>query len=208
MTDPLAQLVALRDDGPLPTLLAPLGSRLPLPPALLVLLAGLPLAVVLGLDPRPGTAAAVATAWAVVAGSLSRGRPHDGRLAWTVPPLLRLLELGVLLRLATGPDLLPASFGLAATLAYHAYDIAHRQPAGTPPLPGWVSALGGGWAIRLPLVVALFALDRPARAVAVLAVLLALLWVGESVTAWARLRLRTPALPAPTRGRDRQVSRT
>jgi hypothetical protein len=100
--------------------------------------------------------------------------------------LVRALEYGVLIltaALAHG-HAMRACFALLAVLAFHHYDTVYRlRQQGAAP-PAWVSIAGGGWdgRIILALVALLAAVTTAGMAVA--AVLLAILFVGESVWSW------------------------
>ncbi len=177
--------LAFRDDGPLAVALSRLVS-VPLPAPLLVLLGAVPLVV----------AAAVGGAfvrhWAllpglftlVVLGAASARRP-DGRFDWAVPGMLRGLEYGLLLWMAVlaRGDAVKACFGLLAVLAFHHYDAVYRLRQDARPVPPWLR-VAGGWDGRL--VLAYIALVAAASTVgmAVAAGLFAILFVGESATAW------------------------
>ena len=119
-------------------------------------------------------------------GFLGRHLQIRGRFSWLVPGLIRALEYGMLIltaALAHG-DAMKACFGLLAVLAFHHYDTVYRlRQQGAPP-PAWVSLAGAGWDGRIILAfVALLAAVTTAG-MAVAAVLLAVLFVGESVLSW------------------------
>jgi hypothetical protein len=125
-------------------------------------------------------------------GSLARAvAPHvhiRSRFNWLVPGLVRCLEYGSLILtayLAHG-HAVRACFALLAVLAFHHYDTVYRlRQQGAPP-PAWVSIAGGGWDGRIILayIALLLAVTRTGMAVA--AALLAVLFVGESVSSWTR----------------------
>lgn len=108
------------------------------------------------------------------------------RFNWLVPGVIRALEYGSLILtayLAHG-HAIRACFALLAVLAFHHYDTVYRlRQQGAPP-PAWVSIAGGGWdgRIILAFIALLVAATRVGMAVA--AGLLAILFVGESVSSW------------------------
>jgi hypothetical protein len=180
-------LVLYRDDGPLVRVLARLGSRRV--PALAPLLAAaVPMAVLLCADgdeaPRGLVAAAVA--WAVLAGGVSRGCPHDFSLAWLVPPAMRALEYGSVFGIAaaTSPDTPEAAYALVAVVAFRHYDLVYRlRHRGVLPAR-WVSTLSGGWDGRLVVAFALLATGALPAGYFVLAGVLGAAFVGEAVYGW------------------------
>ena len=195
-----SRLDAYRDDGPLAMGLGrTLGPLVPVPAALLTALAGLPLIALLAIDGERVSreALGVAVAWALLAGGVAAGRPDTGRFAWIVPPVLRLLEYGSLLALAAvaEPNAVPACFALVAVLAFHHYDTVYRlRHQGADP-PRWLSLAGGGWDGRMVLgyVLLLAGVARPGFFVA--AILLGVVYAGESVSSWLRFnRSPRPAL--------------
>jgi hypothetical protein len=110
------------------------------------------------------------------------------RFSWLAPGVIRALEYGLLIltaALAHG-NAMRACFALLAVLAFHHYDSVYRlRQQGAPP-PVWVSLAGGGWDGRIILAfIALLAAVTTAG-MAVAAVLLAVLFVGESVSSWTR----------------------
>lgn len=182
-----------RDDGPLATWL---GRRLvtaPLPYVVLVtLLAAAPLAVVLAVsdDAPPAPLLLAGAAWFVILGAIAvRPRPRD-RLAWAVPPLLRLLEYAVLIRLTAITDhaALPGCFAVLGVVAFHHYDLVYRlRHQGVPPAR-WAGAAGGGWDGRVLGACALAAAGGQALRVGLLvaAPALAAVFLTESVASWRR----------------------
>ena len=114
------------------------------------------------------------------------GARHARALARRRPGAVRALEYGVLIltaALAHG-HAMRACFALLAVLAFHHYDTVYRlRQQGAPP-PAWVSIAGGGWDGRIILAfIALLAAVTTAG-MAVAAVLLAIVFVGESVSSW------------------------
>jgi hypothetical protein len=113
-----------------------------------------------------------------------------GRLAWLVPPLLRAVEYGGLIALTAvaAPDAMPICFALLGVLAFHHYDIVYRLRAQGQGPPDWVGAAGGGWDGRL-LVAVLLALsgeDALRTGLLFIAILLAVVFAGESIAGWIR----------------------
>ena len=196
---PRNRLDAFRDDGPLARALGRLGARVPVPAAILTVLAILPLAAVLAIDGGEASEVALgaAVAWAVLAGGLARGRPQGRRFAWVVPPLLRVLEYGALLSLAVlaGSRAPALCFALCGALAFHHYDTVYRlRHQGVAP-PAWLSAAAGGWDGRLVLAYLLLAVGALETGLLVAAIVLALAYVIESVVSWLRFtQAQRPAL--------------
>src|SRR6185503_5102832 len=125
-------------------------------------------------------------AFVALAGGVAAGRPLTDRLRWMVPPLLRAIEYAALLWIGAvaGADALPATFALLAAITYHHYDTVYGfRHRGVSP-PAWVSALGLGWAGRLVLAVVLLAAGVLPAGFWVLATLIAVLFVGESIAEW------------------------
>jgi hypothetical protein len=122
----------------------------------------------------------------LIARALARRVHTRSRFNWLVPGTVRALEYGVLIltaALAHG-HAMRACFALLAVLAFHHYDTVYRlRQQGAPP-PAWVSIAGGGWDGRIILAfIALLAAVTTAG-MAVAAALLAIVFVGESVSSW------------------------
>ena len=182
-----SSLFVYRDDGPLARALGPVApARLPAP--LPLLLAPLPLLALLvghGDDASHGAVAA-AVAWAVLAGGLSRGCSHSGRLAWLVPPLLRALEYGSIVAIAavsseTAPG---GAYALLAAIAFHHYDLVYRLRYRGDSPPTWVSTAGGGWDGRLAVAGLLLAAGALPAGFYLAAALLGAVLVSESAAGW------------------------
>ncbi len=187
---------AYRDDGPVADALRRFAT-LPGSSTLLTVLAAVPVAVALSSN-RPADRWDVATGVVllVVLGALA-GRGTPGRLSWLVPPLLRVIEYVVFLRVTTLVDerLLPYAYALLATLTFHHYDIVYRLRHQRREPPRWLRYLGGGWDGRLLVLVALVFTGVLPTALAVLVPVLAVVYVAESVTSWLRFSvLARPAL--------------
>jgi hypothetical protein len=123
----------------------------------------------------------------VVAGAGAR-HAQRGRFAWIVPPLLRALEYGLLLRLTVlgDHDALPSCFALLGVLAFHHYDTVYRLRHQRVAPPAWLGAAGGGWDGRLLVIYLLAVAGVLGVGLTVIAVALAVLFVSESVTSWLR----------------------
>ena len=109
--------------------------------------------------------------------------------------MIRGLEYGLLIltaALAHG-HAMRACFALLAVLAFHHYDTVYRlRQQGAPP-PVWVSLAGGGWDGRIVLAFIALVAAVTTAGMAVAAVLLAVLFVGESVSSWTgRARAEQP----------------
>jgi hypothetical protein len=187
-------LEVYRDDGPLATAIGrALGRRVPLPAIALLLVAGLPLLVAIVLEGDGASHALIAAvvAWVVLIGGLASARRLTDRLRWTVPPALRAIEYGALLWIGAvaGADALPATFALLAAITYHHYEAVYglRHRGVTP--PAWVNAVAGGWDGRVVAGVVLLAAGALPAGFWILAALLAVLFVAETIAEWQRFRL-------------------
>jgi hypothetical protein len=134
--------------------------------------------------------------WAVR--RLRAGAPPTapGRMAWAVPPLLRLAEYGLLITLTAvaAPDAMPACFALLGALAFHHYDTVYRlRHQGDAP-PRWLRWSGGGWDGRLLVASALAAAGALHAGLIAGAAGLGVLYVTESVRSW-RGFVRTTRTP-------------
>ncbi|WP_020116589.1 DUF5941 domain-containing protein [Streptomyces canus] len=189
-TDRAAQALAdLADNGPLAGLLARV-SRAPLGgPRAAVALAG---TVILAATLSSGdTWAPVggAVVYAIAAGQ-ALYRPLKGALDWLVPPLFRAAEYGTVLILAAKADVngaLPAAFGLVGAVAYHHYDTVYRIRGNAGAPPAWlVRAVGGheGRTLLVTVLAALLTASQFTVALTVLAVVVALLVLVESIRFW------------------------
>jgi hypothetical protein len=195
---PELTLELYRDDGPLARALGRvLGPRMPLPPALLLLAAAVPLfaAIAIGGGGASDGVVGAAIAWAVLCAGVSSGRPHTDRLRWAVPAFLRSVEYGGLLWLGAlaGGTAPAATFALLAAIAFRHYDLVYRLRYQGGPPPRWVGDVAGGWDGRLVAgYVLLLAGAVPAGFYAI-AGLAAIVFVSESVRSWARLQRAQPA---------------
>jgi hypothetical protein len=199
-SEPPTALHVYRDDGPLARALGGvLGRALPLPAVALEAAGLVALFVVMGLggaDTALGPAAAV-VGWLVLTAGAASGRPHDDRLRWAVPSLLRLGEYAGVLWLAAiaGASSVPAAFALLAAVAFRQYDLVYRLRHRAVAPPVWVGLASLGWDGRLILVWVLLAAGALPAGLYVAAGLLAVVLVGESIAGWARFgRAQRPAL--------------
>jgi hypothetical protein len=190
-TDRGSVLEVYRDDGPLATAIGrALGRGIPLPAIALLLVAGLPLLVAIVLEGDGASHALVAgvLAWAVLVGGLASGRRLTDRLRWTVPSALRAIEYAGLLWIGAvaGADALPATFALLCAITYRHYETVYglRHRGVTP--PPWVGAVAGGWDGRLLAGVVLLLVGALPAGFWVLAALLVVLLVSETVAEWRR----------------------
>jgi hypothetical protein len=188
MTAALDPLVLYRDEGPLARAIGDVaGRRVPLPPAVLVALGGLPLAAAAALagDGAGNAAAAAVVAWLVLLGGLAAGAPNV-RLAWATPAVVRAAEYGGLLWLAalSGARVLPAAFALLCALAYRHYELAYRLRFQRRAPPAWVGTVAGGWEGRLVVALVLVLTGAARAGYWVAAAALAAVFVGESITSW------------------------
>jgi Family of unknown function (DUF5941) len=198
-TDRPSALLVYRDDGPLATALGALGRAIPLPPLVLVALAVLPLLVAIALegdDASDGLAVAV-TAWVVLLGGASSGRPHTDRVRWMVPALLRAAEYGGLIWFAAlaGAAEEGAAFALLGAIAFRQYDLVYRlRHMGRTP-PAWLNRLSGGWDGRLVVMLVLLLAGALPGAYYVVGAVLGVVFVAESVQAWTHFsRAQRPVM--------------
>lgn len=190
MSTPVAAsgLTVYRDDGPLAGALGAVARAIPAPGAALALLAVLPLVVAIAIEGGGASdgLAGVVLAWLVVVGGLATGRPEAGSFRWAVPPLIRFGEYTALLWIGSleGADGVPAAFALIGALAYRHYDLVYRlRHRGVTP-PRWVDLIGLGWDGRVVLGYVLLVAGLLPWAFFVLAAVLGVVYVAESVAGW------------------------
>jgi hypothetical protein len=125
----------------------------------------------------------------VLAGGLASGRPLTDPLRWAVPPVLRTLEYGGVLWVASvaGASTLPAAFALLCAITYHHYDVVYGLRHRGVPLPRWVQAAGGGWDGRLLLAAVLLLAGGLPAGYSVMAVAVAVLFIGETIAEWRHI---------------------
>lgn len=122
-----------------------------------------------------------------------RLRAWQNRAAWAVPPLLRLLELGVvaIVALAWYPSVSVIAFWWMALVAFHHYDTLYRamQESGSP---RWITWLGLGWEGRTIVVLVLAGLGAAALSTGMTwgAWLMAALFVVASSVQWLSVQSR------------------
>jgi hypothetical protein len=192
----MTTLALYRDDGALARAIGAL--KIPLPPALLEIAGAVPLlvlAIVEGTDVSTGALAA-AVAFLILLGGLASGRPHTDRVRWAAPPLLRAAEYGATLYIgaAAGASSQPAALALISVLTFRHYDVVYRlRHQGRTP-PAWLDAVSLGWDGRLILGCVLLAAGATGAGYYVLAAILAVLFVCESVASWRHFeRAQRPA---------------
>ncbi len=189
-TERPSALLVYRDDGPVARALgAAAAARLRRVPAILPALAAIvPLlaAIVIAGADASNLAAGIVLAWLVIVGGLSSGASHSDRMAWAVPPTVRLGEYVALLWIATLDDVAsqPAAFALLCALAFRAYDLVYRlrHQASTP--AGWVNAISLGWEGRVILAFLLLAAGALPAGYFVWAAIVAVVFVGEATVSW------------------------
>jgi hypothetical protein len=184
-------LQVYRDDGPLAAAIGRRArARLPGGAVTAIALGVLPLLAVLAAarDAPPAWALLPAAAVFVAVASTGAEVAERGRIAWLGPPLLRLLEYGLVLRLCAlaDPGAMPVAYGLLAALAFHHYDAVYRLRHQRVAPPAWLRAAGGGWDGRTLLVCVLAVAGVLGPGTAVLAAVLATVFVAESVASWLR----------------------
>lgn len=183
-------LADLADSGPL----AELVGRIPMPNPTSRFLAALEFTVLLTgavwLFPYGSWVPVAFAALYVLGAAGAVGLPLIGRLDWLVPPLFRAAEYGTVLLLAGKAEVngaLPAAFGLVAAVAYHHYDTVYRIRGNAGAPPRWLVRASGGHEGRTLVVVVLAALLSASQfvvALTVLAVVVALLVLAESIRYW------------------------
>ncbi|MGW1685545.1 DUF5941 domain-containing protein [Streptomyces albidoflavus] len=190
-TDRAAQALAdLADSGPLAEALSPrLRSLAKLPAPAVAALGGVILVAVTALTPAGSAGPLLGAVVYVLCSSLAVSRPLTGALDWLVPPFFRAAEYGVILLLAARADdsgALPAAFGLVAAVAYHHYDTVYRIRGGSGAPPRALVRATGGHEGRVLLVTAasLLAPSGFTVALTVLAVVVALVVLAESIRFW------------------------
>ncbi|ANP50770.1 phosphatidylglycerophosphate synthase [Streptomyces griseochromogenes] len=188
-TDRAAQALAdLADNGPVASRMAHL-TRVRFGAPLLVALAGTAVLAVSLFSGRTWAPVAGAFVYAVTSGQ-ALCRPLKGALDWLVPPLFRAAEYGTVLVLASKAGVngaLPAAFGLVAAVAYHHYDTVYRIRGNAGAPPAWlVRAVGGqeGRTLLVTLLAALLTAGQFKVALTVLAVIVALVVLVESIRFW------------------------
>jgi hypothetical protein len=188
-----------RDDGPLAALIGRAGRGVALGETALTFAGAalLALGAALAEDPLPLGALTAAAVVAVLLVATGADRPHTGRLAWLVPPLLRVLEYAFLIRLTVlaDRDAMPLCFALLGVLAFHHYDTVYRLRHQRVPPPAWLRAAGGGWEGRVLAACVLALAGALGPGLLVAAVGLGALFLTETVVSWVRYaRAERPAV--------------
>jgi hypothetical protein len=189
-TERPSALLVYRDDGPVARALgAAVAPRIRRVPAVLPALAAIvPMLVAIAIAGADASnlAAGIVLAWLVIVGGLACGASHSDRMAWAVPPTVRLGEYVALLWIATLDDVAsqPAAFALLCALAFRAYDLVYRlrHQASTP--AAWVNALSLGWEGRVILAFVLLAAGALPAGYFVWAAIVAVVFVGEATVSW------------------------
>lgn len=181
-----SRLQTYRDDGPICMALGRLaqGQLPPLPGALIAAVITMVLLLTgVGDENSPALFAPVV---ALLLTGPASTHPHNGRLDWLVPPIIRAIEYGYLavLGFAQGVSA-PLIYVLIAVLAYHHYDTVYRTRQNLWP-QDWVFRAGFGWEGRM-LIVAFAGLSGLLPfAYAALAAYLGVLFGVESVSTWTQ----------------------
>ncbi|NEE39405.1 CDP-alcohol phosphatidyltransferase family protein, partial [Streptomyces sp. SID7982] len=190
-TDRAARALAdLADSGPLTEALVPrLRSLARFPAPAVAALGGAVLIAVTALTPSGSAGPLLGAVGYVLCSALAVSRPLTGALDWLVPPFFRAAEYGVILLLASrtaDSGALPAAFGLVAAVAYHHYDTVYRIRGGSGAPPRALVRATGGHEGRVLLVTAasLLAPSGFTVALTVLAVVVALVVLVESIRFW------------------------
>lgn len=129
-----------------------------------------------------------------LAKAIGRPLPLDGPLAWLVPPLVHLVEYGLVIALTavSDRDALPACFAFLGAVAFHHYETVYRLRHRHVPPPSWLQAAGGGWEGRVLFVCVLALVGALRLGLIVAAAVLALVYVIESARSWLRFEAAGP----------------
>lgn len=155
-------------------------------PPLLPALAGMVVTGVLvlaGLATLPGLTL-FAPVIALLFAGVGSSSPHDGRLDWLVPPLLRVTEYLFIAALGLGAGVAsPLVYALLGAIIFHHYDLVYRTRQGNRP-PEWLTRAALGWDGRMLLIALAGLFGWLPFAYGVLAGYLWLLFAWESTTSW------------------------
>ncbi|WP_202125700.1 DUF5941 domain-containing protein [Actinomadura physcomitrii] len=175
-----------RDDGPVCLVLG-MTARGRLPPLPAVTAAAGVTALLLAAGAQgPPAPALLAPIVAILLAGPSAGHPHEGRLDWLVPPIIRAIEYGYLAVLGFAQGVpAPLVYVPAAVLALHHCDAAYRSRQGVRPW-GLVLRAGLGWEGRMLWVAFAGLCGLLPIAYAALAAYLGVLFGSEGVAMWAR----------------------
>ncbi len=142
---------------------------------------------------RQADAGPILSALSLVVPEAARRRFWQHRAVWTVPGLLRFVELAVVAALVLGgfPELSGAGFLWMALVAFHHYDTLYRALQGSS-TPRWLVWSGLGWDGRTVVVIVLAALGAVALrgGLVVGSVLMALLFVVLASIQWLSVQRR------------------
>lgn len=181
---PRSAVVVYRDDGGLAKAMGAVvaGQLPPLPPAIAgAFVSGVLL--VLGVAGSPSLAIFLPVVALLLIGSGS-SHPHDGKLDWLVPPILRVLEYAFVVSVGFAESVpQPLLFALLGAVLFHHYDLTQRVRQRVYP-PAWLAAAGLGWEGRMLLVGLVMIPGAVPFWFGLLAVYLWALFLWESVTAW------------------------
>ncbi|MGW4792517.1 DUF5941 domain-containing protein [Nonomuraea sp. MG754425] len=181
---PSSTVVAYRDDGPLSRAMGLLvaGQLPPLPPVIAgAFVTGVLL--LLGVAGSDGLAVFAPAVTLLLAGPGST-HPHDGRLDWLVPPILRLIEYTFIAACGFAHGVHPVViFVLLGALAFHHYDLVYRLRQHVYP-PPWLATAGLGWDGRMMLVSLVALSGWLTGGYVLLALYLWGLFGWESLTCW------------------------
>ncbi|WP_217370340.1 DUF5941 domain-containing protein [Nonomuraea antri] len=181
---PDSTVVAYRDDGALSRSMGLLvaGQLPPLPPVVAgTFVTGVLLLI--GVAASDGLAVFAPAVTLLLAGPGS-SHPHDGRLDWLVPPILRLIEYSFIAAVAFAHGISPVLiFLVLGAMAFHHYDLVYRIRQHVYP-PPWLSTFGLGWDGRMMLVALAAISGWVTTGYVVLAVYLWCLFGWESLTCW------------------------
>lgn len=110
-------------------------------------------------------------------------------LAWLAAPVVRLVEYGGLIAFTalSDRDALPFCFAFLGVLAFHHYDTVYRLKHYALAPPAWIRWAGGGWDGRLAVAAVLAVAGVLGPALLVAAIVLGLVYVGESASRWRSL---------------------
>ncbi|WP_336207915.1 DUF5941 domain-containing protein [Nonomuraea sp. LPB2021202275-12-8] len=196
---PNSRVVAYRDDGPLSRGMGVLvaGQLPPLPPLIVgAFVTGVLLLIgVAGAD----AIAVFAPAVTLLLAGPGSSHPHDGRLDWLAPPVLRVIEYTFIAACGFSHAVHPVLiFLLLGAIAFHHYDLVYRLRQHVYP-PPWLSTLGLGWDGRSIVIGLAVLVGWTTGGFALLALYLWGVFGWESLTCWlAAPRSRVEAADAGT----------